>query len=394
MTESAHSGSARPPLAGVRVVEFAGLGPGPFCGMMLADLGADVIRVDRPVATRDSEREAPGHEPGSRHAPLDRGRRSVALDLKRPAAVTAALAVIDHSDVLIEGFRPGVMERLGLVAETCLDRNERLVYGRISGWGQDGPLANAAGHDVNYLAVSGALALTGAAEAPPLPPLNLLADFGAGGMLLTVGVLAALFTSSRTGRGEVVDAAMVDGSALLTTQLHGWLAGGTLAGRGLNNVDGGAPYYSVYETSDGRFMAVGAGEAAFYGRLLGVLGIDPADHPDRLDPECWPALRDAIAVRFAGRTQAAWCAAFADVDACVTPVLHPAEAARHPHLVQRRTFVPAPGGSQPAPAPRFGGSAPTVPEPPVIGEHTIEVLRDVGLDDDVITAAVADPATV
>jgi crotonobetainyl-CoA:carnitine CoA-transferase CaiB-like acyl-CoA transferase len=340
------------PLAGVRVVELAGLAPGPFGCMVLADLGADVVRVDRPSSP-------------SPDGPIQRGRRATVLDLKSAGGVADLLRLVDRADVLVEGYRPGVAERLGFGPPVCLGRNPRLVYARMTGWGQDGPLAARAGHDIDYLAVSGALEPLGPADSRPHAPMNLLGDFGGGGMLLAVGVLAALLERERSGVGQVVDAAMVDGSALLTTFLHGMLAAGAWTGaRGRNLLDGGAPFYDTYRTADGGYMAVGALEPAFYAALLAGLGLDgDADLPDQYDRAGWPELRRRFAERFAQRSRAEWTVIFADVDACVTPVLAPTEAYRHPHNAARRTFVEVGGIRQPAPAPRFSRTPPAVPHP-------------------------------
>ena len=339
------------PLHGVRVVELAGLAPGPFGCMMLADLGADVVRVDRP-----------GVPPPPA---LDRGRRTLTLDLKTADGVAALLGLAARADVLVEGFRPGVAERLGFGPAACEQINPRLVYCRMTGWGQDGPLAARAGHDIDYLAVAGALHPLGRPGEAPHAPLNLLADFAGGGMLLAVGVLAALLERERSGRGQVVDAAMVDGSALLTTFLHGLLAAGRWpGGRGANLLDGGAPFYDTYRTADGGHMAVGALEPAFYQELLDGLGLAGEALPAQYDQAGWPALRAAFTARFATRTRDEWTAVFAGRDACVAPVLAPAEAPGHPHNAARGTFVTVGGQVQPAPAPRFGRTPPAVPEAP------------------------------
>ncbi len=363
------------PLAGLTVIELAGIGPGPFAAMLLADLGADVIRIDRP-----------GGSPGTPAADLlNRGKRSVLLDLKQAGAVQAVLALAASAEVLIEAFRPGVTERLGLGPLDCWAANPKLVYGRMTGWGQSGPLAQSAGHDIGYIALTGALHAIGAAGGPPQIPLNLVGDFGGGSTYLVIGVLAALREAARTGRGQVVDAAIVDGAAHLLTFTHALLAeGGWTDERGTNLLDGGAPFYSVYATADGRHMSVGALEPRFYAELLRLLGLesDPGRQHDR---NLWPALRQRLAAVFATRTQAQWTAVFDGTDACVAPVLSLSEAAAHPHLASRATFAVADGVLQPAPAPRFSG-APAGPPPPVPGppprpgEHTREILAAAGVD--------------
>ncbi|MEU4688801.1 CaiB/BaiF CoA-transferase family protein [Actinoplanes sp. NPDC023714] len=341
------------PLNGIRVVELAGLAPGPFGCMVLADLGADVVLVDRPGGTGLS-------------GPLQRNRSIVTLDLKSEEGRTDLLRLAGRADVLIEGYRPGVAERLGFGPEELFKINPRLVYGRMTGFGQQGPLAAAAGHDIDYLALAGALEPLGRPGANPHAPINLLADFAGGGMLLAVGVLAALLERERSGVGQVVDAAMVDGSALLMTFLHGMMAGGMWGGgRGGNLLDGGAPFYDTYRASDGGFLAVGALEPQFYAALLTGLDLGDADLPDQMDRERWPELRRILTERFATRTRDEWAAVFARLDACVAPVLTPAEAPDHPHNVARGTFVEVDGVRQPAPAPRFArtpASAPTAPE--------------------------------
>ncbi|WP_250035041.1 CaiB/BaiF CoA transferase family protein [Paractinoplanes maris] len=340
-------------LSGVRVVELAGLAPGPFGCMMLADLGADVVRVDRPGG--------PLLPPG----PLDRGRRTVVVDLKTQAGLAELLSLIARADVLVEGYRPGVAERLGFGPAECERINPRLVYARMTGWGQDGPLAARAGHDIDYIAVAGALEPLGRDGQRPHAPINLLGDFAGGGMLLAVGVLAALLERSRSGRGQVVDAAMVDGSALLTTFLHGMIGGGAWpGGRGANLLDGGAPFYDTYETADGGFMAVGALEPPFYQALLGGLGLTGEVLPDQYDAAGWPELRARFTARFASRTRDEWTAVFTGLDACVAPVLSPTEAPAHPHNQARHAFLDVDGVTQPAPAPRFGRTPAREPQPP------------------------------
>ncbi|WP_229069928.1 CaiB/BaiF CoA-transferase family protein [Actinoplanes sp. DH11] len=341
------------PLHGTRVVELAGLAPGPFGCMMLADLGAEVVLVERPGGS------GPLVPPAG---PLQRNRRVVRLDLKSEAGLGDLLRLAAQADVLVEGFRPGVAERLGFGPARCAEINPRLVYGRMTGWGQDGPLAAAAGHDIDYLAVAGALEPLGRPGRPPHAPINLLADFAGGGMLLAVGVLAALLERERSGLGQVVDAAMVDGSALLTTFLHGMMAAGMWpGGRGENLLDGGAPFYDTYRASDGGHLAVGALEPQFYAALLRGLDLDAGTLPDQLDRSGWPELRRIFTERFATRTRDAWAAVFAGLDACVSPVLSPAEAPDHPHNRARGTFVEVNGLRQPAPAPRFGRTPASTP---------------------------------
>ncbi|MEC4017655.1 CaiB/BaiF CoA transferase family protein [Streptomyces sp. H27-D2] len=334
------------PLDGLKVLELAAIGPAPFACMMLADLGADVLRVDRADGRRSFE---------GWHRVLDRGRRTVRLDLKDPAGAAELLRLAAESDVLVEGFRPGVAERLGIGPQEFRERNPALVYARMTGWGQEGPLAQSPGHDINYLALTGALDAIGAADGPPVPPLNLLGDFGGGGMLLVSGVLAALFERQRSGLGQVVDAAIVDGAGAMLGMLTAMTdAGDWQPRRGANLLDGGAPFYRCYVCADGRHVAVGALEEAFYAALLDGLGLDPAALPDRGEPANWPALRAVFAERFAGRDRDVWAEVFASTDACVSPVLSLAEAAGHPHHRAR--------GSGPAvPAPRFSRMPVRVP---------------------------------
>lgn len=338
------------PLAGVRVVELAGLAPAPFGCMILSDLGADVIQVDRPGGSA-----APP-------SPLRRGRRTVTLDLKTGAGVADLLRLAARADVLVEGFRPGVAERLGFGPADCEKINPRLVYARMTGWGQDGPLAPRAGHDIDYIALAGALEPIGRPGQRPHAPLNLIGDFAGGGMLLAVGVLAALLERERSGCGQVVDAAMVDGSALLTAFLHG--SGLFPLPRGENLLDGGAPFYDTYATADGGFVAVGALEPAFYAALLDGLGLAGAGLPPQHDRDGWPVLRARFEAVFSSRTRAEWVSVFAGSDACVAPVLSPEEAPTHPHNRARNAFVEVGGVPQPAPAPRFARTPPGVPSSP------------------------------
>jgi alpha-methylacyl-CoA racemase len=358
----------RGPLAGLKVVEFAGLGPVPHAGMVLADLGADVLRVDRPGAV-------PAVPPG----PVDRGRRVVPLDLSAPQGVAAALRLAEVADVLVEGFRPGVLERLGLGPDVCLARNPRLVYARMTGWGQDGPLAERAGHDLDYLAVTGALAAIGPAGGHPVPPLNLVGDYGGGSMLLLVGVLAALVERGTSGQGQVVDAAMVDGVSSQLALTYGLLAAGLWREeRGANLLDGGAPYYSTYVCSDGRYVAVAALEERFWGELVRVLRPDLDGIADRESPSCWPLLRTRLAAAFATRTRDEWAEAFAGADACVAPVLTFSEAAQHPQVGGRGAVtVSADGDTQvlaPGVAPRFSRTPGAAGVAPSL-ESTRDALR-------------------
>ena len=364
------------PLEGVRIVELAGLGPAPFAGMMLADAGADIIRIDR------SER-AVFPIPESPHVDLmNRGRRSVAVDLKRPEGVELVLRLAAGADALMEGFRPGVAERLGIGPAECLARNPGLVYGRMTGWGQDGPMASAAGHDIDYIALAGALEPLGRAGERPVPPLNLVGDFGGGGMLLAFGLVAAVLSARQTGKGQVVDAAMVDGAAALMTMTFTLRSAGIWHDeRGTNMLDTGAHFYEVYETSDGGYFAVGAIEPQFYAALLECLGLDGEDLPGQMDRDQWPGMKERFAAVFAGRTRAEWEAVFEGSDACAAPVLSLAEAPTHPHNVHRGTFTEVAGVVQPAPAPRFLGTPGAIRRPPPNpGQHADEALADWGLD--------------
>ncbi|MFC4469816.1 CaiB/BaiF CoA transferase family protein [Streptomyces xiangluensis] len=368
-----HDGTG--PLAGLRVLEIASMAPAPFACTLLADLGAEVLRVDR-AADVDPETYTSTEL-------LARGRRSLAVDLKHPEGAALVKRLAARADVLVEGFRPGVAERLGIGPEDCGAVNPRLVYGRMTGWGQTGPLAPRAGHDITYLAISGALGLMGPPDRPPVPPVNLVGDFGGGGMLLAVGILAALFERERSGRGQVVDAAMVDGAALLTTALHGLRAAGQWpGGRGENLLDGGAPFYTTYETADGGYVAVGPLEEKFYAQLLAGVGLaDDSTLPAQHDRERWPELRQRLAVAFKERTRDEWTAAFEHTDACVAPVLSPWEAHNHPHNAVRSVFTESGGVRQPAPAPRFERTPGEVQgPPPVPGQDTRTALADWGVD--------------
>jgi alpha-methylacyl-CoA racemase len=356
-------------LKGITVLELAGIGPGPFCAMLLADMGARVIRIDRP--------DGP---PGTRDDVVLRGRRSLALDLKKPTALAAMKRLVQQADVLIEGFRPGVMERLGLGPEVLLEANSRLIYGRMTGWGQDGPLAKLAGHDINYIALTGALHAMGEADRPPSPPLNLVGDYGGGGMLLALGILAALLERGGSGRGQVVDAAMVDGAALLMAPLYGMLARGRWAAeRGTNFLDGAASFYGSYACACGGYVAVGPIEPAFFAEMLQRMGLDSADFANRMDPAVWPAHKAKLAAAFLTRTRDAWAAIFADSDGCVSPILSMAEVRAHPHIAARETFVEAHGAVQPAPAPRLSRTPSALGAPaPLRGEHGAEILTEFG----------------
>ncbi len=364
------------PLAGLRVVEIAGIGPGPFCAMVLADLGADVVRIDRSANVSGGD---PANPPADL---LNRGRRSVGVDLKHPDGVGTVLDLVAGADALIEGFRPGVMERLGLGPDTCLARNPRLVYGRMTGWGQVGPYAAAAGHDINYIALAGALEPIGRRGGPPVPPLNLVGDFGGGGMLLAVGVCAALVEAKGSGHGQVVDAAMVDGSALLMTMTHSFRAMGIWdEERGTNMLDTGAHFYDVYETADGRYVSIGSIEPQFYAELLRLTGLNGEELPWQHDKSQWPALKERLAAIFASKTRDEWCELMEGTDVCFAPVLSMTEAPAHPHNVHRETFTEVAGITQPAPAPRFSRTPPEITGPPPhAGQHTDQVLADWGLD--------------
>ncbi|GHD92202.1 CaiB/BaiF CoA transferase family protein [Streptomyces naganishii] len=358
------------PLTGVRVVELAGIGPGPFAAMLLADLGADVVRVDRPGGS------ALGIDPG--RDITNRNKRSVVVDLKSPDGAARVLDLAERADILIEGYRPGVAERLGVGPGDCLARNPRLVYGRMTGWGQDGPLAPRAGHDIAYIAVTGTLGLIGRPDEPPAVPANLLGDYAGGSLYLVVGVLAALHHARGTGTGQVVDAAIVDGTAHLSAMIHGMLAAGAWQDRrGANLLDGGCPYYGTYETADGGHMAVGALEPQFYDEFLTLLGLDGQYADARTDVTRWGELREAVAARFKSRTRDEWTAVFDGSDACVAPVLSLREAPHHPHLAARATFADHAGLTQPAPAPRFSATPTAVRTAPALpGADTADVARD------------------
>jgi alpha-methylacyl-CoA racemase len=372
------------PLSGIRILEIAGIGPGPFAAMMLADMGAEVVRVDRVQAVRDNVT-------GSHWDVMLRGRRNVALDLKHPEGVEALLTFVEGADAIIEGFRPGVMERLGVGPDQCLARNPKLVFGRMTGWGQEGPYANSAGHDINYIALAGALAHFGRAGEPPTPPLNMVGDFGGGGMLLAFGVVCALLESQRSGKGQVVDAAMVDGSAVLMSMFWAFKNIGMFdeSARGTNLLDTGAHFYDVFECADGEWVSIGSIEPQFYALLLEKTGVS-AEFAAQMDRSKWPQLKEKLAAVFRTKTRAQWNEIMEGTDVCYAPVLRMSEAAQHPHNVARNTFVEVAGITQPAPAPRYSRTITNVPTPPAhAGEHTRAVLADWGFDADRIDALVA-----
>jgi alpha-methylacyl-CoA racemase len=365
------------PLEGIRIIELAGIGPGPFCAMLLSDMGAEVIRVDRAAMVgHDTDRD--GND--SRFNLLARGRRNIAVDLKNPAAVDATLRLIDQADALLEGFRPGVMERLGLGPDLCLARNPKLVYGRMTGWGQDGPIAHIAGHDINYIALSGVLHSIGEAGGPPVPPLNLVGDFGGGALYLAMGVLAGIISARATGKGQVIDCSMVEGSASLMMMMYGALASGAWKEeRGQNRTDGGAHYYQVYETKDGEYVSVGAIEPQFYALLLKHTGLEGEALPSQTDRTRWPEMHERLKRIFKNKTRAEWTEIMQQTDICFAPVLRMSEALQHPLNRHRESFVEIDGIPQPAPAPRFLGTPTRVQRPPArVGEHTGAVLRDWG----------------
>ncbi|MEM9710650.1 MAG: CaiB/BaiF CoA-transferase family protein [Actinomycetota bacterium] len=363
------------PLSGVRVIEIQGIGPGPFCGMMLSDMGAEVIRVDRAASVRGGDPSTP---------PVDvlaRGRRSIGVDLKHPDGVETVLALVETADVLFEGFRPGVAERLGIGPDECAARNPKLVYGRMTGWGQEGPISHAAGHDINYIALAGALHGIGRAGERPVPPLNLVGDFGGGGMLLAFGIVSALVEAQRTGQGQVVDAAMVDGAATLMAMFFSMTAMGVWHDdRGVNLLDGGAHFYDTYECADGRYVAIGSIEPQFYAELLERTGLADADLPAQMDRSNWPGLKDRLTEVFGSKTRDEWVEIMEGSDVCFAPVLSLGEAPQHHHNVARETFVEVAGVTQPAPSPRFSRTGVEVQGPPAhAGQHTDEILTEAGL---------------
>jgi alpha-methylacyl-CoA racemase len=372
------------PLEGLKIIEISGIGPGPFGAMMLADMGAEVIRVERPGG---------GMFPSSPLDFLSRGRRCISIDLKRPEGIEVLLRLVEGSDALLEGFRPGVMERLGAGPDVCLERNPRLVYGRMTGWGREGPMADVAGHDINYIALAGALHPIGRRGERPTVPLNLVGDFGGGGMLLVFGMVCALLERERSGRGQVVDAAMIDGASILMTVFHAGQQGGFFDdARGTNLLDSGAHFYDSYETKDGRWISLGAFEPHFYALLLEKLGLDPASHP-QMDRERWAEMTDELDVIFKQRTRDEWCELLEGTDVCFAPVLTLAEAREHPHNVARGVFIEENGVSQPRPAPRFSRTDGKVQRPPAaVGEHTDQILASFGFAADEIATLRANKA--
>jgi alpha-methylacyl-CoA racemase len=367
------------PLEGKKIIEIAGIGPGPFCAMVLSDLGAEVIRVDRVSAVPNEFPATPGVDL------LNRGRKSVAFDLKNQDGIKALLRLVEEADALIEGFRPGVAERLGIGPEECLGRNPRLVYGRMTGWGQTGPYSNMAGHDINYIALSGVLGTIGREGEPPVPPVNLVGDFGGGGMLLALGICAAFVEVQTSGKGQVVDAAMTDGSALLATMIHTFLSMGVWGDRGTNMLDTGAPFYDVYECADGEYISLGSIEPQFYAELLRITGLDQEELPKQMDRSQWPKMKLKIAETIRSKTRDQWVELMEGTDVCFAPVLSPSEACAHPHNVERETFVEVAGVKQPAPAPRFSRTPGVIDGPPPHpGEHTEEVLSSWGFSENEI----------
>ena len=359
------------PLKGVKILEVGGIGPAPFCGMMLSDMGAEVVRIERKDQVKLME---------PKYDVLLRNRRSIALNLRKPAGVDAVLRIVDQIDAIFEGFRPGVMEKLGLGPDICLHRNPKLVYGRMTGWGQDGPLSGAAGHDINYISLSGALHAIGRAGKRPVPPLNLVGDFGGGGMLLAFGVVCALFEARTSGKGQVVDAAMVDGSAALMAMMYGLHASGFWTdSREANLIDGGAHFYDTYETADGKYISIGSIEPQFYALLLQLAEIDDPEFENQLDRRKWPELKEKLKQLFKQKTRGEWCAIMEGTDICFAPVLSMEEAVRHPHNQHRKAFVDIEGVIQPGPVPRYSRTRPELQgPPPEPGAHTDAVLADFG----------------
>ena len=369
--------AASGPLVGYKVIELAGIGPNPFCAMLLADMGAEVIRVDRVVDG------GLGIPIDPKYALLDRSRRSIAVDLKSPEGIELVLSMVEKSDALIEGFRAGVTERLGIGPDDCLKRNPRLVYGRVTGWGQDGPLAKVAGHDINYISLIGAAHAIGPNDNPPPPPLNLVGDFGGGGVYLALGVVAALLEAQKSGQGQVVDAAMVDGAASLMTAIYGMYGMGIVTNdRGSNILDGGAHFYNTYETKDGKYISIASIEAKFYQEFLELTGFEDTDHSAHKDKASWAEYRDKMRAMIKTKTRDEWCEILEGSDVCFAPVLSMAEAPSHPHNVARNTFVEHNGVTQPAPAPRFSRTPGQIQKAPSAdGADTLEVLTDWGFDE-------------
>ncbi len=369
--------ASRGPLSGYKIIEIAGIGPGPFAAMMFSDMGAEVVRVERVQAVRDATGS------NSNWDVMQRGRKNIAIDLKHEDGIEALLQLVEKADAMIEGFRPGVMERLGVGPNVCLARNKKLVFGRMTGWGQDGPYANAAGHDINYIALAGALAHFGRAGEAPVPPLNMVGDFGGGGMLLAYGVVCALLEAQRSCAGQVVDASMVDGSAILMSMFWGFRNIGMHDenARGTNMLDTGAHFYDVYKCKDQKFVSIGSIEPQFYAQLLQLTGLaEDAEFASQQDRDRWPVLKKRLTAVFATKTQAEWCKIMEATDVCFAPVLTMSEAAKHPHNVARETFIEIDGVVQPAPAPRFSRTHSSVPQGPVVaGENTREVLQAWGV---------------
>ena len=361
------------PLSGKRIIEIAGIGPGPFCAMLLSDLGAEVIRVDRASTVADELPDFPSLDL------LNRGRRSIGINLKDPEGVETVLKLIESSDALIEGFRPGVAERLGIGPEDCLTRNPKLIYGRMTGWGQYGSYSSMAGHDINYIALSGVLGMIGRKDEKPVPPVNLIGDFGGGGMILALGVCAALVEVASSGKGQVIDAAMTDGSALLATMVHSFKAMGIWGDRGTNLLDTGAPFYDVFECSDGKFISIGSIEPQFYSQLLRITGLDQQENPKQMDRQSWDEMKSKIASAIKSKSREEWENLMEGTDVCFAPVLTIDEAYDHPHNLERNTFIEVAGVKQPAPAPRFSRTPASITSPPPHpGEHTEEILLDSG----------------
>ena len=364
------------PLEGFRVIELAGIGPGPFCGMMLSDMGAEVIRVDRIVSNPRQPRDV-----------MQRNRRSIAVDLKKPEGAEVVLKLCDSADAIFEGFRPGVTERLGVGPEDCFARNEKIVYGRMTGWGQEGPLANAAGHDINYIGLAGALHAIGEPGGKPVPPLNLIGDFGGGGMLLAFGLVCAMLEAQKSGKGQVVDAAMVDGAASLMSAFFGMKDYGFVPERGSNMLDGGAHFYGTYETSDGKYICVGSIEPQFYELLVEHSGVNATDFDAQMDRDGWVAKKEVLTAIFKSKTRDEWCGIMEGTDICFAPVLSIWEAPQHPHNQARQTFVDVDGVTQPAPSPRFSRSQAEVSHSARLpGQDTRSVLLDNGFGDEEISA--------